>query len=65
MRAGVRRWSAEEDSILQREAVAGRSAIEIARKVGRTESAVRGRAYVLRVSLPSSWRRGSIGRGQD
>ena len=45
--------------MLQQEARACSSVIEIAGKLGRTESAVRGRAYVLRISLPSIWRRGS------
>jgi hypothetical protein len=42
---------AEEDDILRQTALAGTSAAEIASAVGRTESAVRARAYVLRVLL--------------
>jgi DNA-directed RNA polymerase specialized sigma24 family protein len=45
------RWTPEEDDILRQEALAGRTALEIASSVGRTLSAVRSRAYALRVSL--------------
>jgi hypothetical protein len=44
-------WTPEEDEVLRGEALAGRLADEIARKIGRTESAVRSRAYILRVLL--------------
>jgi len=42
-------WTPEEDSILKQEADAGRTVREIASTVGRTEAAVRTRAYTLRV----------------
>jgi hypothetical protein len=45
------RWTPEEDDILRQGALAGRTAFEIASLVGRTESAVRMRAYTLRVPL--------------
>ena len=51
MRTGVKAWTNEEDSLLKREALAGSKVTEIGSKVGRTESAVRARAYVLRVLL--------------
>jgi hypothetical protein len=44
-------WTPEEDSILRKEALAGRTAREIASLVGRTEAAVRTRAYTIRVPL--------------
>lgn len=44
-------WTPEEDTRLVREALAERTAAEIAVAVGRTEAAVRTRAYVLRVRL--------------
>ena len=44
-------WTLEEDSILRQEAHASRTAREIASAVGRTEAAVRTRAYTLRVAL--------------
>lgn len=44
-------WTPTEDDILRDEARAGRSFAEIATKIGRTESAVRTRAYVIRVLL--------------
>ena len=47
----IKRWTDDEDAILRREALAGRTVAEIASAVGRTESAVRVRAYVLRVLL--------------
>jgi hypothetical protein len=44
-------WTHEDDAILRQGAVAGQPVGEIARKVGRSESAIRARAYVLRVAL--------------
>ena len=44
-------WTPEEDAILRQEALAGQPVSEIARKVARTESAVRTRAYILRILL--------------
>ena len=44
-------WTAEEDLILPQEALTGRTASEIASLIGRTEAAVRTRAYTLRVPL--------------
>jgi hypothetical protein len=51
MRLPRENWTPEEDEILRREAEAGRSAAEIAAEIGRTESAVRTRAYIIRVVL--------------
>ena len=61
MRPGTKPWTPEEDGILAKEALAGSPPTEIASKLGRTESAVRTRAYVLRVLLRSAniKRRGS------
>jgi hypothetical protein len=44
-------WIPEEDEVLRREALAGRPVAEIAVKAGRTESAVRTRAYIPRIVL--------------
>lgn len=44
-------WTPNEDAVLRQEALAGRSPREIATLVGRTESAVRTRAYTLSVLL--------------
>ena len=44
-------WTSEEDEVLRQAAFAGRNAREIAGLVGRTESAVRTRAYTLRIPL--------------
>lgn len=57
MRPGTKVWTAEEDHILRREALAGSPTATIAKKVGRTESAVRARAYVLRILLRTGRRR--------
>ena len=56
----IKRWTDDEDAILRREALAGSTVAEIASAVGRTESAVRVRAYVLRGVAAS---RGSSLRG--
>ena len=62
MRSETKRWTTEEDDILRQAALAGTSVAEIASTVGRTESAVRARAYVLRVLLRpvGITRRGSV-----
>jgi hypothetical protein len=54
MRPGFKLWTAEEDELLRRESIEGSSIAEIAKKVGRTESALRARAYVLRILLTSN-----------
>ena len=51
MRINREAWSSEEDAILREKALAERAVVEIARVVGRTESAVRSRAFILRVAL--------------
>ncbi len=51
MRIRRGRWTQTEDSILREQVSAGRSVPEIAAKIGRTESAIRTRAYILRVTL--------------
>jgi hypothetical protein len=62
MRSDTKRWTTEEDDILRQAALAGTSVAEIAGAVGRTKSAVRARAYVLRVLLRpvGNRRRGSV-----
>jgi hypothetical protein len=51
MRSETKRWTDEEDDVLRQEALAGSPVTEIAGKIGRSESAVRTRAYTLRVPL--------------
>jgi hypothetical protein len=51
MRPETKRWTAEEDSILRQAALAGGSIAEITSKIGRSESAVRTRAYILWIPL--------------
>jgi DNA-directed RNA polymerase specialized sigma24 family protein len=51
MRPETKRWTAEEDDVLRQEALVGSPVSEIASKIGRSESAVRTRAYTLRVPL--------------
>jgi hypothetical protein len=46
-----RAWTPEEDAILRRGALAGRTAGAIAEQLGRTGGAVRTRAYSLRIIL--------------
>jgi len=53
MKAETKRWTAEEDDILRKGALTGNQVREIARQVRRTESAVRARAYFLKVVLRS------------
>lgn len=47
MKPRRRLWTADEDAALAREIVAGKSATEIAEKIGRTPSAVQSRVTVL------------------
>ena len=66
MRPGAKRWTAEEDNILRQEALAGRPISEIASRIGRTESAVRTRAYTLRILLRQvGLRRRGFGASKD
>jgi len=44
-------WTPKEEAILRQEALAGRPVAEIASKMGRSLSAVRTRAYMLRIML--------------
>ena len=62
MRPETKRWTTEEDSILRQAALAGSSVAEIASKIGRTEAAVRTRAYAIKILLRAIGirRRGSI-----
>lgn len=51
MKPETKRWTAEEDDVLRQEALVGSPVAEIASRVGRSEFAVRTRAYTLRVPL--------------
>ena len=51
-------WTAEEDEILRTEIVSGASRCAISQKLGRSESAVKARAYILRLSLRPSGTKG-------
>jgi hypothetical protein len=46
-------WTPELDKVLREEVVAGTSLLAIAKKLGRSESAIKARAYTLRLSLRS------------
>jgi DNA-directed RNA polymerase specialized sigma24 family protein len=47
-------WTPKEEAILLQSAVEGRPMVEIARKLGRSENAVRRHANVLRILLGRS-----------
>ena len=47
-------WTAEEDETLRTEIFSGTSRCAISQKIGRSESAVKARAYILRLSLRPS-----------
>jgi hypothetical protein len=51
MRAGERLWTEKDDSDLREEVKAGAELDDIAKKIGRTPSAIRNRAYILRLTL--------------
>jgi hypothetical protein len=51
VKPGTKPWTGEEDDALTREAAGGTSIDEIAGKIGRTRSAIRSRAYVLRLKF--------------
>lgn len=56
-----RRWTAELDEELRRRVAAHQTAGQIAREMGRTLDAIRGRADTLRITVRSSvrpWRDG-------
>ena len=59
MKVLKKRWTPEEDAVLRNEALAETPVDEIARTTGRTKSAVRSRAYVLRIPVtgrrPAPW----------
>jgi DNA-binding NarL/FixJ family response regulator len=50
-------WTPKEEAILRQEALAGRPVAEIASKMGRSQSAVRAHAYMLRIMLGRPLRR--------
>ena len=54
-------WTPEEDDVLRQGALEGWTAVEVAHKVGRSESAVRTRAHALGILLGLS--RFKVGRG--
>ena len=51
MKPGTKPWTGDEDDALTREAADGTSIDEIAGKIDRTRSAIRSRAYVLRLKF--------------
>jgi DNA-binding NarL/FixJ family response regulator len=57
-------WTPEEDAVLRQGALKGWTAVEIAHKVGRSESAVRTRAHNLRILLGVARLRGGGGSGK-
>jgi hypothetical protein len=44
-------WTPEQDEALRKEVIAGASLLEVSEKLGRSEAAIKGRAYILRLSL--------------
>jgi hypothetical protein len=50
------RWGTDDDAELARLIAARKAVVEIARRLGRTQDAVRGRAWQLRLTLPSTLR---------
>jgi hypothetical protein len=51
VKPGTQPWTGDEDDALTREVADGIPIDEIARKIGRTRSAIRSRAYVLRLKF--------------
>jgi hypothetical protein len=51
VKPGTKPWTGDEDDALTREVADGIPIDEIARKIGRTRSAIRSRAYVLRLKF--------------
>jgi hypothetical protein len=52
LKPGERLWTSQDDEILKREVAAGTTIEDIAVRTGRTLSAIRNRAYILRLRLP-------------
>jgi hypothetical protein len=50
----ARAWTSEEDELFRKLIISNAPAVEIATRLGRTLSAVRGRAVILRISLGKS-----------
>jgi hypothetical protein len=51
VKPGTKPWTGDEDDALTRGVADGIPIDEIARKIGRTRSAIRSRAYVLRLKF--------------
>jgi hypothetical protein len=51
VKEGAKLWSDDDDTALRREVQAGTKLDDIATKIGRTPSAIRNRAYILRLTL--------------
>jgi DNA-directed RNA polymerase specialized sigma24 family protein len=60
-----KRWTPEDDAVLRQGALKGWTAVEIARKVGRSETAVRTRAHSVRILLGVARFRGGGGSGKS
>jgi hypothetical protein len=51
MHAKSKPWTPEQDEALRKGIIAGASLLEVSQKLGRSEAAIKGRAYILRLSL--------------
>jgi hypothetical protein len=51
VKPGTKPWTCDDDDALTREVADGTAIDEIAGKIGRTRSAIRSRAYVLRLKF--------------
>jgi hypothetical protein len=57
MYAKSKPWTPEQDEVLRKGIIAGASLLAVSNKLGRTEAAVRARAYILGLSLRTTGRR--------
>jgi hypothetical protein len=51
MHAKSKPWTPEDDEALRKEITSGASLLAVSQRLGRTEAAVKARAYILRLSL--------------
>jgi hypothetical protein len=51
LKPGERLWTSQDDEMLKREVAAGTTIEDIAVRIGRTPSAIRNRAYILRLRI--------------
>ena len=51
MHAKSKPWTPEQDEALRKAIIAGASPLAVSQKLGRTEAAIKARAYILGLSL--------------